>query len=1111
MMGKRNRLKKTSKAQAMVEFALIATVLLMLIFIVIEAARILWAWNTVQNAAREGIRYAITGQTLGNDYCPVDDVTNVDEGLILPKFNASGRDVCSLGDNNRVASIIVKAHNGLSGLPLNETSNAFEDDDFYNIEVWGVNPNAETDEKLIYDFGGLPTYPVVVRVTYRVPIITPLLRPIASSVPVFGQVALNNENFGSLSGGNVGQGLPPEIPSIPTPGVTPSPTPSPTATETPTAGPSPIPSETPTTTATATPAVCPVSFVQPPIANQTSVLVTGEIGATVEIYDLSQNPPILLGTTVLLDRSGYNCGGFADFVPSAHPALSEALTEGHLIEVIQLINGAQHSTDAEFVLAQLPTPTATNTNTPAPTPTETGTPTVTPTSTPASPFIALLPNCGGGGGTNVTINVLGFNWPDDEDISLYWNLTQFQNTIDSANHNGSFSFAMPIKTVPDGTYQVRAIADSADVTAQFKVPCDNFVPTPVTATATSTPRPVDLVIISPPELVSSAPITAYTPVDFSVIITNTGDVDVNSQFFVDIYLDPTDVYTTYIPIEQSSGYSAVSSLAGGETKVLTITSQLGFENNPSPHNVYGMVDSAGPPGIGQVFEPKEDNNVSPPLEVVGVITADTPTPTPTVDPSGANIIAGTINSRVIEWATQFRAVVTLLDGDGNVFSIADSDENGYYQFLNVPDDTYTVYACIDIDGIGYFGARTGIVPPNTVANIYMLPGPCNVSPPVNQAPIVDHPGNQHNLEGDSVSLQIDATDPEGDTLTYSAIGLPAGLSINTSTGEIFGTIPNGSVGSYVVGVTVDDGTNQTNFIFTWYVLADELRFESLRVLDVSSQGWTTVTTQNQYISMVVVCSIRYSNNTIPQVVRITQADDDGDNFLIRLQNPHPNPIGSTLNNEIVDCMIIEEGTWTLPDGRRIEGQKYTSTVTDNNNSWVGQTQSYGQSYSNPVVFGQVMSYNDPAWSTFWSQGGSRQNAPDGSNLITGKHVGEDDNIARADETIGFIVVQQGNGIVDSREYRTAVGNDSVRGIGNGPPYTYSYSSNFTTGIPGIAVVTQAGMDGADGSWAYTYGAIPFTNSNLSVAVDEDQVNDSERRHSTEQVSYFVFEREISIP
>ena len=48
------------------------------------------------------------------------------------------------------------------------------------------------------------------------------------------------------------------------------------------------------------------------------------------------------------------------------------------------------------------------------------------------------------------------------------------------------------------------------------------------------------------------------------------------------------------------------------------------------------------------------------------------------------------------------------------------------------------------------------------------------------------------------------------------------------------------------------------------------------------------------------------------------------------------------------------------------------------------------------------------------------------------------------------------------------------------------------------------MDGGNGGWAYTFGASPATATTLGLAVDEDQVNDSERNHTPEQVSYVVF-------
>ncbi|MGH8588660.1 MAG: discoidin domain-containing protein, partial [Gammaproteobacteria bacterium] len=57
--------------------------------------------------------------------------------------------------------------------------------------------------------------------------------------------------------------------------------------------------------------------------------------------------------------------------------------------------------------------------------------------------------------------------------------------------------------------------------------------------------------------------------------------------------------------------------------------------------------------------------------------------------------------------------------------------------------------------------------------------------PSNQPPVVTNPGNQSSVVGASVNLAIGASDPNGDTLSYSATGLPAGLSINAGTGVIY--------------------------------------------------------------------------------------------------------------------------------------------------------------------------------------------------------------------------------------------------------------------------------------------------------------------------------------
>jgi len=87
----------------------------------------------------------------------------------------------------------------------------------------------------------------------------------------------------------------------------------------------------------------------------------------------------------------------------------------------------------------------------------------------------------------------------------------------------------------------------------------------------------------------------------------------------------------------------------------------------------------------------------------------------------------------------------------------------------------------------------------------------------NRIPIITNPGTQANTEGDGVSLQVIASDPDADTLTYAASGLPSGLSINVNTGLITGIFSDLSAGTHNVTLTASDGSLTENTSFTWNV------------------------------------------------------------------------------------------------------------------------------------------------------------------------------------------------------------------------------------------------------------------------------------------------------
>ena len=85
--------------------------------------------------------------------------------------------------------------------------------------------------------------------------------------------------------------------------------------------------------------------------------------------------------------------------------------------------------------------------------------------------------------------------------------------------------------------------------------------------------------------------------------------------------------------------------------------------------------------------------------------------------------------------------------------------------------------------------------------------------------VLTAPGDQTASEGSSASLALSATYSGSGTLTYSATGLPAGLSINPSSGVITGTPGYGAsvAGPYAVTVVAQDGTYSTEQSFNWTI------------------------------------------------------------------------------------------------------------------------------------------------------------------------------------------------------------------------------------------------------------------------------------------------------
>jgi hypothetical protein len=153
-----------SKAQGLVEFALILPVILLTLFVLVELARVLHAWMAIENGARAGVRYAVTAE-YNPDYCPPS-------GCITEKDEKDAR----------VASIHDAAWAGSSSIVRVGWDDAQPDEkSFFDVIV--CNPEnllapSSTFDTYSCDDGENPSDPgkqVVVVVEFNHPLIAPLL------------------------------------------------------------------------------------------------------------------------------------------------------------------------------------------------------------------------------------------------------------------------------------------------------------------------------------------------------------------------------------------------------------------------------------------------------------------------------------------------------------------------------------------------------------------------------------------------------------------------------------------------------------------------------------------------------------------------------------------------------------------------------------------------------------------------------------------------------------------------------------------------------------------------------------------------------------------------
>jgi serine protease len=220
---------------------------------------------------------------------------------------------------------------------------------------------------------------------------------------------------------------------------------------------------------------------------------------------------------------------------------------------------------------------------------------------------------------------------------------------------------------------------------------------------------------------------------------------------------------------------------------------------------------------------------------------------------------------------------------------------------------------------------------------------------------VTNPGTQTGTVGTAASLQINATDSAtGQTLTYSATGLPAGLSINSTTGLISGT-PT-ATGTSQVTVTATDTTSATGSTsFSWTengtggggggvtnggfeagaltgwtttgnatVIAGAAHSGSYGAMLGSTNPSTTSTAAQTFTAPTGTSSLSfYYSNTCPDTVTYDWAT-------VTLKD---NTTGTTTTVLAKTC--ASSSAWTKVSSAVTAGHSYTLTLTNKDDNYAG--------------------------------------------------------------------------------------------------------------------------------------------------------------------------------
>lgn len=170
-------------------------------------------------------------------------------------------------------------------------------------------------------------------------------------------------------------------------------------------------------------------------------------------------------------------------------------------------------------------------------------------------------------------------------------------------------------------------------------------------------------------------------------------------------------------------------------------------------------------------------------------------------------------------------------------------------------------------------------------------------------------GDQTSSAGRAINLQLVGSGPEGSTLTWAAVGLPSGLSLNPSTGLITG-VPAVTASARVT-ITLTDGNTTDTAVFRWVVDPFHLHrqfadFSDATGLTLNGKAAILGSVLQLATNAALQAGSAYLSSAIPMgadtsfttrwVFRIHGSADGADGLAFVVQGNGPDALGGTGGN-----------------------------------------------------------------------------------------------------------------------------------------------------------------------------------------------------------------------